>query len=46
MALLTGTEPDFPPAAIAVLGLLAEWAALAPRSGELLASFRPGSEDT
>ncbi len=46
VTLLSGTEPDFPPAAIAVLGLLAGWPALAAGSGELLASFLPGTEDS
>jgi len=38
---LTGTEPDFPTAAIAVIGLPGPWAQIAPGTGELLASWTP-----
>ncbi|HYK70037.1 MAG TPA: histidine phosphatase family protein [Streptosporangiaceae bacterium] len=40
-ALLTGTEPDFPTAAIAVVRLAEGWASLAPGAGELVASWVP-----
>jgi phosphohistidine phosphatase len=40
-ALLTGAEPDFPTAAIAVVRLAGDWASLAPGSGELVASWTP-----
>jgi phosphohistidine phosphatase len=43
VALLTGTEPEFPTAAIAVLGLPGDWAGLAPGDGQLIASWRPSS---
>jgi phosphohistidine phosphatase len=39
--LLTGTEPAFPTAAIAVIGVPATWADLAAGSGELVASWTP-----
>jgi phosphohistidine phosphatase len=42
VALLTGTEPAFPTAAIAVIDLRGSWAHLAPGSGELAASWTPG----
>jgi phosphohistidine phosphatase len=38
---LTGTEPDFPTAAIAVIGLPGPWADLAAGTGELIASWTP-----
>lgn len=41
VGLLTGTEPDFPTAAIAVIGVHGSWADLAPSGGELLASWTP-----
>jgi phosphohistidine phosphatase len=41
VGLLTGTEPDFPTAAIAVIGARRSWASLAPGDGELLASWTP-----
>jgi phosphohistidine phosphatase len=40
-ALLTGAEPDFPTAAIAVVRLAGDWAGLAPGTGELVASWTP-----
>ncbi len=44
VGLLTGTEPAFPTAAIAVIGIQARWADLAAGTGELLASWTPGGE--
>jgi phosphohistidine phosphatase len=44
--LLTGTEPDFPTAAIAVVGLAGDWSALGAGGGELLASWTPRAGDT
>jgi len=41
VALLTGTEPAFPTAAIAVIDLHGSWADLAPGGGELAASWTP-----
>lgn len=38
---LTGTELDFPTAAIAVIGLTGSWAGLAPGTAELVASWTP-----
>jgi hypothetical protein len=40
--MLTGTEPAFPTAAIAVIDLHGSWADLAPGGGELAASWTPG----
>jgi phosphohistidine phosphatase len=40
-ALLTGAEPDFPTAAIAVVRLAGDWASLAAHRGELIASWVP-----
>jgi len=40
-ALLTGAEPDFPTAAIAVVRLTGDWASLASGRGELVASWTP-----
>jgi phosphohistidine phosphatase len=40
-ALLTGAEPDFPTAAIAVIGLVGDWASLAPGAADLVASWTP-----
>jgi len=40
-ALLTGAEPDFPTAAIAVVRLAGNWASLAPGTGDLVASWTP-----
>lgn len=45
VALLTGTEPEFPAAAIAVVGLAGDWPGLAEGAGELVASFAPRAED-
>jgi phosphohistidine phosphatase len=42
-AALTGTELNFPTAAIAVVGLPGPWAELAAGSGELTASWTPQS---
>ena len=44
--LLTGTEPAFPTAAIAVIGVTGSWADLAPVGGELLASWTPAEAGT
>ena len=38
---LTGAEPDFPTAAIAVVGLPGPWEQISPGTGELLASWTP-----
>jgi phosphohistidine phosphatase len=43
--LLTGTEPEFPTAAIAVLSLPGDWAALSAGDGQLIASWRPSDQD-
>lgn len=43
VGLLTGAEPAFPAAAIAVIALPGEWAGLAPGAGELVASWSPQS---
>ncbi len=42
VALLTGTEPAFPTAAIAVIDVQGSWADLVPGGGELVASWTPG----
>ena len=39
--MLTGAEPDFPTAAIAVVRLPGDWASLSPGTGELVASWVP-----
>ena len=39
--LLTGAEPDFPTAAIAVIAMPADWAATAAGTGRLAASWTP-----
>jgi phosphohistidine phosphatase len=41
VALLTGTEPDFPTAAIAVIAIAAEWAGADAGTGRLIASWAP-----
>jgi phosphohistidine phosphatase len=41
IGLLTGTEPGFPTAAIAVLSLSQDWASLTPGQCELIASWQP-----
>lgn len=41
VALLTGTEPAFPTAAIAVIDVPGSWAGLVPGGGELAASWTP-----
>jgi phosphohistidine phosphatase len=41
VGILTGAEPDFPTAAIAVIGLRAAWAELSAGDGEAVASWRP-----
>jgi phosphohistidine phosphatase len=41
VALLTGTEPAFPTAAIAVIAIAGEWAGMAPGTGSLVASWAP-----
>ena len=38
---LTGREPEFPTAAIAVITLPGQWAELAPGEGEVVASWSP-----
>lgn len=43
VASLTGADLAFPTAAIAVIGLPGPWAEIAPGTGELIASWRPGS---
>ncbi len=40
--LLTGTEPEFPTAAIAVIAFTGTWAAAARGSGQLVESWAPG----
>jgi phosphohistidine phosphatase len=44
VALLTGTEPQFPTAAIAVIALPGDWAQLSYGDCELVASWRPRPE--
>ena len=41
VGLLTGSEPEFPTAAIAVIGLTGDWAETESGGGELLASWTP-----
>ncbi len=41
VGLLTGDEPDFPTAAIAVIALPDQWSALSPGDGEVVASWSP-----
>lgn len=41
VAMLTGTEPDFPTAAIAIIGAIGDWADLAPARYELQDSWTP-----
>jgi phosphohistidine phosphatase len=41
VGLLTGTEPDFPTAAIAVIAISAGWAGAAAGTGRLVASWTP-----
>ncbi len=41
VALLTGTEPEFPTAAVAVIGIGAAWAAAAAGTGTLVVSWTP-----
>jgi phosphohistidine phosphatase len=41
VAVLTGSEPHFPTAAIAVIGIRGEWAGLSAGDGELEASWTP-----
>ena len=43
VGLLTGTEPDFPTAAIAVIAMSAGWAGAGPRAGTLVDSWAPGT---
>jgi len=42
VGLLTGSEPAFPTAAVAVIGIKGSWADLSARGGELIASWTPG----
>ena len=44
VGLLTGTEPAFPTAAIAVIGFQTSWADLATGAGELLEFWTPAGE--
>jgi phosphohistidine phosphatase len=44
--LLTGAEPAFPTAAIAVIGVPSHWAELTTGSGELIASWTPRDAGT
>jgi phosphohistidine phosphatase len=46
VGLLTGAEPPFRTAAIAVIGVPASWAGLAAGDGELIASWTPGDAAT
>ena len=46
VGLLTGTEPAFPTAAVAVIGIPASWAGLAAGDGELVAYWTPGGAET
>jgi phosphohistidine phosphatase len=39
--LLTGAEPEFPTAAMAVIGVDSDWAGLGQTSSELIASWTP-----
>jgi phosphohistidine phosphatase len=41
VGLLTGTEPVFPTAAVAVIAIPAGWAGAAPGTGKLVASWAP-----
>ena len=41
VALLTGTEPDFPTAAIAVIAIAADWSGAAAGTARLVASWAP-----
>ena len=41
---LTGTEPEFPTAAIAVIALPGPWSELAPGDGQIVASWSPRQE--
>jgi phosphohistidine phosphatase len=41
VGLLTGSEPDFPTAAIAVIALPGNWAGAAPGTGRLVTSWTP-----
>lgn len=41
VGLLTGTQPDFPTAAIAVIALASDWASVLPGAGDLVASWAP-----
>jgi phosphohistidine phosphatase len=45
VGLLTGSEPEFPTAAIAVIGVTGDWAATAAGAGDLIASWTPRSAD-
>jgi phosphohistidine phosphatase len=44
VVMLTAAEADFPTTAIAVVRLGADWASLAPHTGELIASWVPRDE--
>jgi phosphohistidine phosphatase len=41
VALLTGTEPDFPTAAVAVIAIADDWSGAVPGAGRLVASWAP-----
>jgi phosphohistidine phosphatase len=45
VGLLTGNEPDFPTAAIAVVAIAGNWQALGAGGGELVASWTPRAGD-
>ena len=45
VGLLTGTEPVFPTAAVAVIGFQASWAELPAGAGELLAYWTPAGQN-
>lgn len=41
VAMLTGSEPDFPAAAIAIIGITGSWSGLVPGGNELQACWTP-----
>jgi phosphohistidine phosphatase len=45
IAILTAAEPEFPPAAIAVVDLAGDWASLSAGGGTLAASWAPRAAD-
>jgi phosphohistidine phosphatase len=46
VGLLTGNEPDFPTAAIAIIAMSADWAEAVPGTGRLVASWAPKTAST